>query len=314
MQFRALTEIGKTEFAVPTNAVDLHIMNASGSYFKVLLVLLRNDCDGITSQSVCEKTGVPTDEVEEAVRYWVRCKVLPKSVICGEKDDEQKLKPTENVSLTAKEIAELTKSNSEVSFLLSSAEMIFARPITATEQKVLVSMHEWLGLPADVILMLVEYCISIEKKSIRYIEKVAVSWADTGIVTHELAEEKIKSLKQNDELSAKIKTAFRIYGRNLTTNENKYVKKWTEDYSMPLDMITYAYEITVDNTGKISFAYIDKILKNWVEKQFKTLDEAKADNTKKPTKKTNRIQFENDSFDVNQLEKMGLYDIPDVEK
>lgn len=311
MQFRALTDSGKVEFTVPSNAVDLHIKSASGIYFKILLVLLRNESNNLTSERICELTGIPKDEIDEAVRYWIRCKILPESVIDGIENKSQVYSAPDKVTLDAKEISKLKDTNCEIAFLFTSAELIFARPITATEQKALVSMHEWLGLPVDVILMLIDYCFMINKKSIRYIEKVAVGWADSGIITHELAEEKIKALKEADERSSKVKSAFGIYGRSLTATELKYIKKWFETYEMPFDMIMAAYEITVSNTGKISFAYIDKILVSWSQKGYKTVQETHAEK-KKSTKGINKIQFENDSFDVNNFEDMGLYDIPDV--
>ncbi len=311
MQFRALGEKGKTAFCVPAGAVDMHIKNASGSYFKVLLLLLRNEQDDLTSEDISGKTGIPSDEVDEAARYWIRCKILPKTVLAGA-SAEEKPKVEQTVTLSAKEISALVKSDSDIAFLFSNVESLLARPVTATEQKILVSMHEWLDLPVDVILMLYDYCLSIGKKSIRYIEKVAVSWADSGIVTHELAEEKIKSMKQNDELTSRVKSAFGIYGRNLTTNEKKYIKKWFESLLMPFEVVCEAYEIAVNNTGKISFAYINKILESWSQKGIKTVEQVKEETNRGKGGKKSRIVFENDSFDVDKFEEMGLYNIPDV--
>lgn len=323
MRFRALSESQNTEFKVASDVIDRHIKIASGIYFKVLLAILRNDRNKISSDELGESIGISPEEIEEAAGYWIRSRVLPESVVLkdietpdGEDgaDKAAKREPGGAVTLSAKEISQLAKSNSEVSFLFSGVESLLARPVTATEQKVLVSVYEWVGLPADVILMLFDYCLSIGKKSIRYIEKVAISWADEGITTHELAEEKIKALKENDELSAEIKSAFGIYGRNLTAAEKKYITKWFESLKLPLDMVTYANEITVNNTGKISFAYINKILESWSEKGFKTLEEAKAENSgKRPGQgNKNKIHFENDSFDVNEFENMGIYNIPEV--
>lgn len=311
MRFRALGEKGKTDFCVPSGAVDLHINNASGSYFKILLILLRNEQDDLDSAAISQKTGIPADEVDEAVRYWIRCKMLPKTIEVGAAPEE-KLEVEQTVTLSSKEISALVRTDSDVAFLFSNVESLLARPITATEQKILVSMHEWLDLPVDVILMIYDYCLSIGKKSIRYIEKVAVSWVDAGIVTHELAEEKIKSMKQNDEIVNRVKSSFGIYGRNLTTNEKKYIKKWFDDLMMPFDVVCEAYEIAVNNTGKISFAYINKILESWAQKGIKTVDRVKEENSKGKSGKGGRIVFENDSFDVNKFEEMGIYDIPDV--
>ena len=46
---------------------------------------------------------------------------------------------------------------------------------------------------ADLIEYLIEYCVSKGKTSIRYIEKVALAWADEGINTVEAAKDEVSN-------------------------------------------------------------------------------------------------------------------------
>lgn len=41
------------------------------------------------------------------------------------------------------------------------------------------------------------------------------------------------------------------------------MKKWLQEYKLPLDVVKLACERTVMQTGKASFAYADRILENW---------------------------------------------------
>ena len=71
-----------------------------------------------------------------------------------------------------------------------------------------------------------------------------------------------------------IKRSFGIYDRRFTESEEKHVKKWIEEYKLNVDVISYAYDITVTNTGKFSVKYMDKILAQWHEEGVKTPEDA----------------------------------------
>ena len=75
-------------------------------------------------------------------------------------------------------------------------QSIFARPISTPEMGTLLSVHDWDGLPADVIVLLVQYAVGTGKSNMAYIEKMAISWASDGIDTHEKAERKICELDE----------------------------------------------------------------------------------------------------------------------
>ena len=56
----------------------------------------------------------------------------------------------------------------------------------------LYGLYDWLGMPPDLIVRLLEYCVELGKKDMRYIEKVAVSWREMGIGTVAEAERYIE--------------------------------------------------------------------------------------------------------------------------
>jgi DNA replication protein DnaD len=125
-------------------------------------------------------------------------------------------------------------------------------------------MYDWLGLPVEVILKLLEYCVGIGKKSMAYIEKVAVTWHKDGITTLEAAQAYLALETQRRSFAFKAKQIFGIDSRNLTSKEEGLVSKW-QAMGVSEALLQFAFDYTVDNTGKLAFAYMDKVLCAWVE-------------------------------------------------
>ena len=170
----------------------------------------------------------------------------------------------------------------------------------------------------DVIELLLSYCTANGHCGMRYIEKVALSWAEEGITTEEKAVEYIELRKTG------FRTIMKAFGQNrlpVATEEN-YMKTWLQEYKLPMDVVKMACERTVMQTGKAAFAYTEKILKSWKDAGVKSvsdveeLDKAfaakKAQNT--PTeqpagqaapKKQNRfINYTQSEWDFAELERL----------
>ena len=97
----------------------------------------------------------------------------------------------------------------------------------------------------------------------RQLETVAIDWADKGIDTFDKAEEYISRLEEIHSNEHKIRSVLGIYDRSLTQTEKKYIKAWTEDLNVSPELVSLAYDKTVENTGKLSWAYMNKILTSW---------------------------------------------------
>lgn len=125
--------------------------------------------------------------------------------------------------------------------------------------------------------MIISYAASVGKVSMRYIERVALDWSDREIDTYEKAETYIKELEQNDKKTRKIRTMLGIQGHAPSATEKKYINSWIEK-DISLDLIPLAYDKTIVKSGKLSWAYMNKILLSWQEQGIKTeKDVEKAD-------------------------------------
>ncbi len=138
-------------------------------------------------------------------------------------------------------------------------------------------MHDQYGLPVEVIYMLVSHCASIGKGNFAYIAKVGKTWGENEIDTIEKADEQIKVLNSCISLWRELAAMAGIQNPRPTSSQSAYLKTWSVDMKFSVDMIYLAYEETLDHSGKISFAYMNKVLSNWHQKGLKTPAEVESD-------------------------------------
>lgn len=173
--------------------------------------------------------------------------------------------------LTPDHISEL-KQNEEVSQLLYIAEQYLAKTLTPTEMQKIFFFYDELHMSADLIEYLVEYCVSRGRKSMRYIETVALAWTRDGVTTVEMARDASSRFSKDYYTILK---AMGISGRNPVENEISYIDTWRKTYGFDLELIQEACSRTVLSTGQPSFQYADKILSGWKKKNVHTLEDVR---------------------------------------
>ncbi len=189
--------------------------------------------------------------------------------------------PGEKPAYTEQDVMESVQKDMAFRNLYGEIQRRLGRTLTTEELKILLGLVRYLGLPEDVICVLVSYCQdrarmkgSLRNPSLRTIEKEAYAWAEAGIDTMEAAAGFIHSQNVYRSRLAKLLRLLQIRGRALTPGEEKYAQKWLE---LPLDdsAIALAYEKTCMNTGGLNWAYMHKILTRWAEAGFKTAEDVK---------------------------------------
>ena len=175
------------------------------------------------------------------------------------------------------------------SFLLLRDELqrLMGRGLHTEALRIVLGFIRYLGLPSDVISVLVCYCRerarqrgNLRSPSLRTIEKEAYAWAEQGIDTVEAAAAFIQSQNVRNSRMQKLMNILQIRGRSLTAAEEKYAISWLE---MGFDekTIAMAYERTCLNTGSLKWPYMDKILQRWHEAGLHTA-EAVRNGDRKP--------------------------------
>ncbi len=336
-------------FAVPRSLVSDHIKLAKEDYIKVLLVILASAGENISRKKISEISGVADENIDDAISFWQERNIIKNScneitpaqvdivtentlkgntnnyessddlinsVITADKSvstisvsENIKIKTNEAAHLSSFEVSERINSTEELKWIASETERMFGRLLNKTEMSVLVSMFDYAGIPADVIVMIIEYCVSIDKANMRFIEKTAYSWADNGINTHQKVEAYITDLVTSRNNESLIKSAFGIWDRNLTSKQKEFIPVWLDEWKFTIEMIKIAYEKCVDNTGKLSFPYINKILLSWHEKGISTPEGVENNENSRRHEEAVSSTFRAEDFD-----DFSNYTVPDLSK
>ena len=303
-------------FAVPSSIVDLHIKIASPLQLKVILFLLRNNDKSYSCEELSEILSAHIEDIKDSIDFWVEREVICKNDKCYEpaktiaynefKEDKKEEKVKNSTVRLVKpdmvDVAQKISVDESLQHLLAEVESAFAKPLSRGDTSTIVMLYDTCGLPCEVIAMLVHYCISIGKGNFRTIEKIGIEWADNGINSLEKAENKILEIKQSNDYWNTVKSVFGLKNVGSPTKKQlEYANRWIGEWHFSFDMLRIAYEKCVDQTGSMSMAYINKILKQWYDaKIFKPEDIDKVQN-KTNAKQTKKSKA---SYDIEELEKI----------
>ena len=213
---------------------------------------------------------------------------------------------------TSAEVANAIRSDSTLSETVSLAQEILGKTLNPTDTETLYWFYDGLKFSPEVILMLLEYCVSKEKRRMSYIEKVAVSWHERGITSMEAVNDYLQAEAEHTGYIYSIRKILGIADRQISKNEEHYINRWHEMYHMDENMVSAAYEQCIIRTAKLSFPYIDKILESWYKAGIHTPEEAKKESEEHKHSSPSAIPADqkqgygvyNESYDHGSLEQL----------
>ena len=157
--------------------------------------------------------------------------------------------------------------------LIFIIQQYLGRPLSASDLNTIYYFYDDLGFSRDLIEYLFEYCVSNGHTHMRYIEKVALSWADLHITT---ADEARTQSETHQKACFAVLKAFGLGGRMPAAGEAEFINKWTRTYGFSLELILEACRRTMMAVHTPSFEYTDKILSNWKSLGAYTMTEVLA--------------------------------------
>ena len=339
------------------NFIDNYMPGANGEFVKVYIYLLRLLSDTsvpFSLEQMADHFFCTERDIIRALKYWEKEKLLTLTYRNNEDiadiilnvppvksaasdtpvlaapvtktETQTSSAPAQPVKQTTRSATALSpdrvkelKQNDEIVQLLYIAEQYLGKTLTPTEMKKILFFYDELKFSPDLIEYLIEYSVSRGHKSMRYIETVALAWADEGITTVTMAKE------ANSRYAKEYFTIFKsmgISGRNPVDTEISLMNTWLNDYGFTMDIIQEACSRTVLSTGQPSFQYADKILSGWKDKNVRTLADVRLldaqhqrqkleKNTQrkaasKPAASNRFNNFHQRQYDFNEYEKKLL--------
>lgn len=297
--------------AVSDIFINEYLPDANAEFVRVYLYALSHSGEELTNADIAEKLKILESDVIKAWKYWEKCGIV--EVGDGIKLNEVRHKPEEKKVSGSKhpsraEVAELLSGNKELRAVNDHVQSLLGRTLTPGELASICWLYAELGLPADVIMMLSQYCRNDGKTSVKYIEKVGISWKEKGIDTPEAVEEFCKRNELQKRTEGKIKAVLGIpIDRNFTDSERKYVERWTKEFGFSPEAVAIAYDQTMINTGKLSWAYLNTILTNWHKKGLISEEKIKEAMNGRTARKPNKFSnFSQKGVDGAAVEKAAM--------
>ena len=202
-------------------------------------------------------------------------------------------------------LTERMNNDASIAYLMQAADEIFGRLTNNNDKATLLMIHETDGLPVDVIVMLMQYAADIGKCNIRYIEKMALTWADDEIFTLELAEQRIKRLTDGRTAAGAVQRIFGLESHSPTEKETELSDRWINEWGFSEDMLRTAYEICVDKKSKYIPSYVNSILERWYGQGISTPAQAEQDRLQKGGKK--KMTY-GGAYDISAYESTSIAD------
>lgn len=343
-----------TDTMIPNKFIDQYMADANGEFVKVYLYLLRfvhSQSGACSVSAIADRINHTENDVIRALNYWEKQGLL--SLACdadknirqirllsldqeaprtdsarAEFAPEPDLAPPKAPLAASRKAAGARKKeysldelnrfrkDPDISELFFVVETYMKRPLTQNDTNTLLYWHEELHFSTELIVYLLEYCISKGHSSMRYLDKVALGWHEKGIATVEQAKE---DAAIHSQAYYGVMKALGITGRSLVESETSYIKKWTKEYGFDLPLIQEACSRTMAAIHQPSFEYTDSILTSWHKNQVHTaadvqkLDSAYSQTKKVPArtadtnaKKNAFNNFNQRSYDYDKLEELLL--------
>ncbi|MFR0770626.1 MAG: DnaD domain protein [Dysosmobacter sp.] len=186
----------------------------------------------------------------------------------------------EKPSYQRDDIARRLESSEEFRLLTAEVEKRLGKRLTTPDVGVLLGLNDYLGLPADVIFLLVNHCVErVTRKygegrrpTLRQIEKEGYAWARRGIDTQRAAVEYLKKYAERQGAIPPYMRALGLGDRLPVASEEKYLNAWQE-MGFPPETVALAYDKTVLKCHELKWPYCNGILKRWHEAGLHTPEE-----------------------------------------
>ncbi len=292
-------KINRKNAFLPPDLED-YVTNMSASDLDELRVLVyvlsKEETDTEEIQNVL---GLSETEVVSAVSFWRGAGLIAvsgkgsrkiqnadpkKDTPDGEADKKNKETPaklsasardTDTRSYTGEEIARILEEKPELLSLLDFAQNRLEKVFSPSDISKLVYLEDYVLLTAPMIMRIIDYCVEIDKKSMRYVEKTALSIYDEGICDYDALEAYFERKRSAATAEGTVRRIVGIGARSFTSKEKEYISRWFDEFHSSEELITLAYEKTIANISKPSLAYMSKLLEVWHSKGYKTAFDVK---------------------------------------
>ena len=190
---------------------------------------------------------------------------------------------------TACDIAEMLQGDGEFKMLVPQVEDKLGKKLKTADLQILAGLYDELGLPADVIYLLVSHCVTRAERrygpgrrpTMRQVEKEGYYWARLGLFDQDSAAGYLKTCALRDEQMGQYMQVLGLGVRRPVESEERYIRSWM-DMGFDAESVALAYDKTVFYKKELNWRYLNGILRRWHEQGWHSAEEIRSGDEKKP--------------------------------
>ena len=262
------------EKSVVLSAAQVDTLVRGGSGDAALLYLLLQRLDGpVTPEALAEKLGWSQLRCAAAESALQDMGLLQRTVPPAAPADERR-------SYSAEELADLLEADSGFQMLVPQVEERLGKRLKTADLQILAGLYDDLGLPVDVIYLLVCHCIERtarrfgpgRRPTLRQIEKEGAYWVRLGICDQDSAGRYLSDYARKLEKTAAYMQVLQLGNRAPVDSEQRYILDWI-DMGFTPDAVALAYDKTVFYKKELNWRYLNGILRRWHAQGWHTAEE-----------------------------------------
>lgn len=271
---------------LPAQQADRLIGRGDGDAALLYLCLLRAD-RGVTAQELQRKLKW------SQLRLHAAETALQELGLIDRPPEQKPPEPAqERPAYTADDLTDLLTGDAGFRMLVPQTEEKLGKRLKTADLQILAGLYDDLGLPADVIYLLVCHCVARSEErygpgrrpTIRQIEKEGYHWAQRGLFDQESASRYLRDWNVRRSAMSRYMQVLGLGDRRPVESEERYITDWM-DKGFPPETVALAYDKTVFYKKELNWRYLNGILRRWHENGWHTEEEVRQSDSRKPSKR-----------------------------
>ena len=193
---------------------------------------------------------------------------------------------------TVDDLTDLLTGDAGFRMLVPQTEEKLGKRLKTADLQILAGLYDDLGLPADVIYLLVCHCVTRSEErygpgrrpTLRQIEKEGYHWAQRGLFDQESASRYLRDWNVRRSAMSRYMQVLGLGDRRPVESEERYIADWM-DKGFPPETVALAYDKTVFYKKELNWRYLNGILRRWHENGWHTEEEVRQSDSRKPSKR-----------------------------
>lgn len=271
---------------LPAQQADRLISRGDGDAALLYLCLLRAD-RGVTAQELQRKLKW------SQLRLHAAETALQELGLIDRPPEQKPPEPAqERPVYTADDLTDLLTGDAGFRMLVPQTEEKLGKRLKTADLQILAGLYDDLGLPADVIYLLVCHCVARSEErygpgrrpTLRQIEKEGYHWAQRGLFDQESASRYLRDWNVRRSAMSRYMQVLGLGDRRPVESEERYITDWM-DKGFPPETVALAYDKTVFYKKELNWRYLNGILRRWHENGWHTEEEVRQSDSRKPSRR-----------------------------